>query len=127
MTVPGRIAKPNGWHRIESAIQDARERGDPPALRRFQAQARRLSSIETWIILLDERITDEGEEVTMGIIAHEIAHAWLKHDRHHYATPPECEIEAADLAKAWGFTGRGADADYCHAPFVGAGRMGFDT
>ena len=67
-----------------------------------------------WIILLADPLP---EEHALSIIADEIAHAWLKHDR--LGNPPkDCEIEAANMTLAWGFTGKGADAEYSNAPFA---------
>jgi hypothetical protein len=66
---------------------------------------------EKWIILLDERISKRDLH---GAIAHEIAHAWLKHDRTSPDCPVDCEVQAATLTKAWGFAGKGADVEYCN-------------
>ncbi len=64
----------------------------------------------TWLVLLSEAIPAEDVH---GAIAHEIAHAWLGHDR--LAFPPDdCEIQAANLTMEWGFSGVGADAEHCH-------------
>lgn len=63
-----------------------------------------------WVIVLDENI--EGEEGCC-IIAHEIAHAWLRHDRLGNM-PEDCEIHAANLTKQWGFIGRAADPEFCN-------------
>jgi len=38
-----------------------------------------------------------------GIIAHEIAHAWLHHDK--FNVPPDGEEQAHRQARAWGFRG----------------------
>ena len=75
-----------------------------------------------WLILLDERSVDEDEESEiLGTIAHEIAHAWLKHDRMSPDIPEDCETKAANLAKEWGFQGRGTDPEFCSAVYTGAG------
>jgi hypothetical protein len=50
-----------------------------------------------------------------SIIAHEIAHAWLGHDRLGDA-PEDCEIQVCKLVASWGFVGIGADAEHCHIP-----------
>jgi len=64
-----------------------------------------------WIVLLDER-TPEGD--VLGIVAHEIAHAWLGHDRcAPDGCPKDCEVQTANLVAQWGFTGIGADPRYC--------------
>jgi hypothetical protein len=56
-----------------------------------------------WLIILDERIPDDEAE---GFVAHEIAHAWLRHGQLSPEIPDSCEV-AAVLAKSWGFTGKG--------------------
>ena len=67
-----------------------------------------------WLIVLADPLPDDSSH---SIVAHEIAHAWLKHDR--LGFPPEdCEIQAAETAKIWGFIGKGADSNYCNAPFI---------
>ena len=116
MVVPGGIGKPAGFHSLELAIQYAKEQGNQAEARRLQKRLRRLAKVETWIILLAEQIMEEGEQVAQGIIAHEIAHAWLKHNRHSPETSPECEIEAANLARQWGFMGRATDVEQCLTP-----------
>ena len=75
-----------------------------------------------WLLLLDERSVDENEESeVLGIIAHEIAHAWLKHDRMSPDLPDDCETKAANLAKEWGFEGRATDPEFCSGLYTGAG------
>ena len=62
-------------------------------------------SRNVWIIVvLDQELGEEFQTT----IAHEIAHAWLGHDRCG-ELPDDCEEQAAKLAKSWGFTGHGAD------------------
>lgn len=63
-----------------------------------------------WLIILDERIADDEAE---GLVAHEIAHAWLHHDQLSPDTPDSGEADAAILAKSWGFTGKGTDPGHC--------------
>jgi hypothetical protein len=64
-------------------------------------------SKNVWIIVsLDQ---EPGEEL-QTTVAHEIAHAWLGHDRCG-DMPTDCEEQAARLAKSWGFGGEGADAE----------------
>lgn len=63
-----------------------------------------------WIIILTEGF--RPDEDNRGMVAHEIAHAWLGHDRLG-EPPPDCEDQAANLAKQWGFTGKAADATHC--------------
>ena len=65
-----------------------------------------------WLILLAEGLPDEDAH---SIVAHEIAHAWLGHDRLSVELPTECERDAATLTYEWGFTGKGADPGYCSA------------
>lgn len=69
-----------------------------------------------WLILLAEDVPDDD---LPSFIAHEIAHAWRKDDRLSPDLPDDCETETALLVKSWGFEGRGADPDYCNAPFAG--------
>lgn len=64
-----------------------------------------------WVIVLSEHLPDNAAE---GIIAHEIAHAFLQHDRLGEA-PADCEEQAASLVHDWGFAGIGADAAHCSA------------
>jgi hypothetical protein len=65
-----------------------------------------------WFVMLDATIAKKFDDKTaMGIIAHEIAHAWLKHDKGDWRLKTTCEPEAADLAAQWGFTGFAASAD----------------
>ena len=47
------------------------------------------------------------------MVAHEIAHAWLGHNPLDPDVPKDAEIVTANLVAEWGFTGLGADADYC--------------
>ena len=62
-----------------------------------------------WLILLHEKLPVDEE---CSIIAHEIAHAWLGHDKLSLNFPPSSEVDAAILTGSWGFTGRGADPEY---------------
>jgi hypothetical protein len=66
---------------------------------------------DTWIILLGERLPQKDAH---SIVAHEIAHAWLGHNRFALDVPPDCETQAANLTRDWGFTGKGANARYCN-------------
>jgi hypothetical protein len=61
-----------------------------------------------WVILFSYEFPEKDAE---SIIAHEIAHAWLKHDRYAVDIGVECEIDASNLAKQWGFSGLGANAN----------------
>ena len=65
---------------------------------------------DPWFILLLE---DLPAEDAPGIVAHEIAHAWLGHDRLGF-NPDDSETVAANLTAAWGFTGLGADPGHCN-------------
>ena len=64
---------------------------------------------DRWLIFLADHLPDDD---ALGIIAHEIAHAYLGHDRLNYKLTMEVEREAANLAKAWGFTGIGTDEQW---------------
>lgn len=63
---------------------------------------------DKWLILLEEQTPAEQIE---SVVAHEIAHAWLGHDRYDPDLLPECEVEAALLTREWGFEGWGADPE----------------
>jgi hypothetical protein len=69
-------------------------------------------SRDCWLILLDEDMPDDN-----SIIAHEIAHAWLRHDRLSGDDQQTWERDAAELAKSWGFVGRGTDVEFCEGPY----------
>jgi hypothetical protein len=71
----------------------------------------RRTTRNVWIIVLSENC---NEKDIHSIIAHEIAHAWRKDDRL-ANTPEDCENQTANLVRDWGFTGCGANADYCSA------------
>jgi len=77
----------------------------------FEQQAHNM-----WIIILEEGLHPNDDrrraDEAHSIVAHEIAHAWLGHDRLGNV-PPDCEGQAADQARQWGFTGKAADAEYC--------------
>ena len=62
-----------------------------------------------WIIVLDD--AEHSSKDFDATIAHEIAHAWLGHDRIG-EIPEDCEPQAAALAREWGFLGRASDLDY---------------
>jgi hypothetical protein len=63
-----------------------------------------------WFVLLAEDLP-EGD--AHGIVAHEVAHAWLGHDRLSPECPQDCEEQTAGLTRDWGFSGKGADAAHC--------------
>lgn len=70
---------------------------------------------DNWIIVLADPLPDEGAH---SIVAHEIAHAWRGDDR--LGNPPDdCEEATARLTAEWGFSGLGADAEYCSGGFRG--------
>lgn len=64
---------------------------------------------DRWIVFLSD---DLPEAHAPGIIAHEIAHAYLGHDRTAPGLTAGVEIEAAELAAAWGFDGMATDPEY---------------
>ena len=67
---------------------------------------------EKWLVLLNATELDKlEEEEAMGWVAHEIAHAYLEHDRLG-STDEKVEEDAAHLAAEWGFKGPGADVEY---------------
>ncbi len=59
---------------------------------------------DMWLVVLE----DSSELEDCSIIAHEIAHAWLRHDRLS-DIGLECETQAANLVREWGFAGIGAE------------------
>jgi hypothetical protein len=63
-----------------------------------------------WVVILTENMPERSSE---SIIAHEIAHAWLKHDAFAFdINAAEVEVAAAQLAHEWGFTGHAADPEH---------------
>ena len=67
-----------------------------------------------WVILLGEPPDgDMFSEDSIGIVAHEIAHAFLGHDSlagmAGKEVPPDHETQACALAAQWGFTGKGIE------------------
>ena len=72
-----------------------------------------MPKLDGWLILLEERIVKEFDEGNaMSIVAHEIAHAWLKHDRADSTIDEQCEKEAAEKTKEWGFEGLGTNLEH---------------
>jgi hypothetical protein len=55
---------------------------------------------DKWVITLHP---DLPAQEAPGVVAHEIAHAYLGHRVD--TAPASCEVDAAALAKFWGFTG----------------------
>ena len=60
-----------------------------------------------WLILLEEELPEDDAH---SIIAHEIAHARLGHNR--FTADASVEILTAEKTKEWGFTGLGADVEF---------------
>jgi hypothetical protein len=60
-----------------------------------------------WVIVL--KIPYDPDEMP-ATVAHEIAHAFLRH--HHEHPRIEEEVAAATLAQQWGFIGAGANPDH---------------
>jgi hypothetical protein len=63
-------------------------------------------SRNVWLIVLEERAP---RDLLASVVAHEVAHAWLHHDRLSDELPQDHEVRAAELAHRWGFSGRPAD------------------
>ncbi len=59
-----------------------------------------------WLIVMDEECSLDLESA----IAHELAHAWLQHDRLSPDVDPNCEAAADSLAVEWGFSRSYAEA-----------------
>lgn len=69
--------------------------------------------LRSWIIILSEDMPEDDKD---SIIAHEIAHAYLKHDRLS-DVPVEVEKDACLLVKGWGFDGLGTNLEHCYEAF----------
>lgn len=73
---------------------------------------------DRWIVLLEEEPKAESgklysETDAQSIVAHEVAHAWLRHDAFAEETAErelQLETEAAELTAKWGFKGKGSSA-----------------
>ena len=63
-----------------------------------------------WLVVLGEEFKEKDAH---SIVAHEIAHAWLGHDRLAKDVTVEVEVEACRLVQEWGFTGLGTDVKHC--------------
>lgn len=88
-----------------------------------QGRIEELLSNPPKLILLSEHIVDNYErEDIVSIIAHEIAHAYLGHEPRHVGSevnlPAKREVEACELARQWGFSGMGTDAESRAAYFT---------
>jgi len=65
---------------------------------------------ESWLILLDDAmLASKQTEDIQSVIAHEIAHAYLGHDRVADAGDVSIELDACRQVREWGFQGSGAD------------------
>lgn len=69
-------------------------------------------SRNVWLIVLEEQAP---RDALASVVAHEVAHAWLRHDRLSDELPEDHEVKAAELARRWGFTGRPADPSFWQA------------
>ncbi len=67
----------------------------------------------SWIIILN--FCDLEEDDWESVIAHEVAHAFLGHDRMGLDDQLDLERQACSLVKEWGFTGLGTDTEYCQS------------
>jgi Zn-finger nucleic acid-binding protein len=79
---------------------------------RIGVHPRERRSRNVWLIIVADEIPADD---VLSIIAHEIAHAWLRHDRLAIVSREQgmlWEIQACELAQEWGFTGAGTDAEY---------------
>lgn len=74
-------------------------------------------STDMWLVVLrDNARADDAE----SIIAHEIAHAWRRHDRLSLDVYQHSEKVAARLTAEWGFSGLGADIEHATRPYAPA-------
>jgi hypothetical protein len=112
VVLPGRIAHPTTVD-IAQMIAEAPRGSDISALTDYVDQVE--SRLQRWIVLLNESIV--GSEDAESIVAHEIAHAWLRHDRLGLDVSSDSEREAEELTGEWGFSGLGADVEHCTSPF----------
>ncbi|MBI3616538.1 MAG: ImmA/IrrE family metallo-endopeptidase [Candidatus Omnitrophica bacterium] len=73
----------------------------PSLLRRMRWEKNGKGSSNSRFIALSSRLRREPEAVAKFVIAHEIAHVWLKHDP--VVKTPEDERQADAQAAKWGF------------------------
>lgn len=68
-----------------------------------------------WLILLDDgMMNDKAADDVESVIAHELAHAVLGHDRMADDGDRSIELAAVRLAREWGFEGSGTDESRHH-------------
>jgi hypothetical protein len=60
---------------------------------------------DSWLVMLAPNLPEAD---AMGIVAHEIAHAWRGHGEGRGLYSADEEQEACAFVQSWGFTGRGA-------------------
>ena len=110
MVLPGLITYPHSSESVEM-IEQAPKGASRLELADYVETYERKAK---WIILLPRCLAaDEAQ----SIIAHEIAHAFLGHDRLSICDFIDVETEACNLVRSWGFGGLGADVEYCTAPY----------
>ena len=110
MVFPGRITYPH-WSESVEMLEQAPKGASKLELADYLEAA--FDRKAKWIILLPGCLAaDEAQ----SIIAHEIAHAFLGHDRLSICDFIDVETEACNLVRSWGFGGRGADVEHCTAP-----------
>ena len=112
MVLPGRITYP---HFAETAemVEKAPPNASFSKLTDYVEEHERTAP--KWIVLLQGTPSDDE-----SILAHEIAHAYLGHDRLAIYDGDEAghaEMAACELTKSWGFQGLGTDTDHCTAQF----------
>lgn len=70
-------------------------------------------NFKKWLIVFSENLP-EDMEYKHSIIAHEMAYAYLKHDRLSETLTREVEKEAFILTGEWGFNGIGTSLEDCY-------------
>lgn len=82
---------------------------------------------DAWLVVVADNLP---EAEAHGIVAHECAHAYLRHDLQSLSGTREegarVEAQAANLAREWGFTGAATDADLSAAPYLSGSRVAQD-
>ena len=112
MVLPGRVACADLAETAEM-IQEAPRNASLSELGDYVQDYERTA--HKWIVLLQGTPSDDE-----SIPAHEIAHAYLGHDRLAIYGPDksiEVETQACELTRSWGFQGLGTEVDHCTAAY----------
>ena len=112
MVLPGRITHAD-THDTVAMVEAAPIGAQPDDLHDYVEQFEQTAA--RWIILLQGSPPQDE-----SVIAHEIAHAYLGHDRLGISVglePVAIETQACELTRSWGFEGLGTDIDHCTGPY----------